>query len=333
MSVSDALRPYLGDLAHLTDTSSDGKNEYVHPALRNMGTVSIVLMRRFIGPAIFRSFEAEITSITLEDTGRTLIRAVPNKFKHRERANGLKILRRYSAGGAYPQNRHAVPDKKPINEVFDMNTMVFGDSVNRGNSVLPVKAAVSYSDGLSLVPYAAAVDKTFHNRASEDGTLFDAAAGKNSSNLFERHFILPGTLMVQVISTSGRTLPFEGLEHLMLSIGLSGSYGGQTSVTGVNVATHIVGIYASLIERPETSPYILAAQVEDHNVDSAIARLHKIVAPAHEVVIPHAEVEAWRTALIGELLSDAPRLRQSYMTSKVALGNLFTEWFTGSRAG
>ena len=71
------------------------------------------------------------------------------------------------------------------------------------------------------------------------GTLWDAEGKKNTENLFTRHFVLPGTLLIQVLTSNGRQLPPIGFDHLLLSLGLAGSYGGQTSVTGVNVRTHI----------------------------------------------------------------------------------------------
>jgi CRISPR-associated protein Csc2 len=151
MSLIDQLKPFLGDIAHLTDESSDGKTTYIHPKLRNLGSVSLVLIREIIAPTVFRNLEAEITDITVGD--RRFVRAVPNKFKHRERANGLKLLRHFGAGGSYPQNRHAMPDRDMPSSAFDLNSLVFGDSVNQGNKVLPVKAAALYSDGLSLEEY------------------------------------------------------------------------------------------------------------------------------------------------------------------------------------
>src|SRR3546814_13900165 len=120
------------------------------------------------------------------------------------------------------------PANAPLEEVFDLNSVVFGDSVIRGKPVLPVKAAVLYSDGLSLREYDASVGKTFHNRAIEDGTLYDAEKGENTNKLFDRHFIVPGTLLVQVISTHSRLLPPEGLDPLLPRTREPASSGRQT---------------------------------------------------------------------------------------------------------
>jgi CRISPR-associated protein Csc2 len=331
MSVIDQLKPFLGDIAHLTDESSDGKTTYIHPRLRNLGSVSLVLIREIIAPTVFRNLEAEITDIAVGD--HRLIRAVPNKFKHRERANGLKLLRHFGAGGSYPQNRHAMPDKDMPSSAFDLNSLVFGDSVNQGNKVLPVKAAALYSDGLSLQEYDICVDKTFHNRAAEDGTLFDAVTKANSTNLFERHFIKPGTILVQVVSTHGRLMPVEAFEHLLLSLGQGGAYGGQTSVTGINLRTHIAGIYASLVERPETSPYEIVKFLPSSPIGEAMTAIHQRLSSSHQLAIGHQEAEAWRRSLVDELVSGGERLKKSYANAHRAVGDLFDLWFTGKKAG
>jgi CRISPR-associated protein Csc2 len=326
MSVIDKLKPFLGDIADLTDESSDGNTAYIHPKLRNLGSVSLVLIREIIAPTVFRNLEAEITDIAVDN--RRFIRAVPNKFKHRERANGLKLLRHFGAGGLYPQNRHAMPDKDTPSSAFDLNSLVFGDSVNQGNKVLPVKAAVLYSDGLSLDEYDLCVDKTFHNRAAEDGTLFDAVAKANSTNLFERHFIKPRTLLVQVVSTHGRLLPVEAFEHLLLSLGQGGAYGGQTSVTGINLRTHIAGIYASLVERPETSPYEIVKFLPSSPIGEAITAIHQRLSLSHQLAIGHEAAEAWRGSLVEELVSGSERLKNSYAAAHRAVADLFDLWFT-----
>jgi len=213
------MHKYLGDLDHLTAESSDGtKDNYIHPALKNTGCISLVLIREIIAPAVFRNAEQEITDI--EFNGQSHVRAVANKFKYQERSRGLQILRAYGVGGRMPQNRTALKKNQNPSEAFDLNALVFGDSANQDNRVLPVKAAVNYSDALGLLPYHLCVDESFHNRAAEDGTLFDPVAKKNSDNLFSRHFVSPGVLMVQVLSCRGRLLPPEGLDHLLLTIAL-----------------------------------------------------------------------------------------------------------------
>lgn len=332
----EKLSPYLGNIDALTSMGHDGKAEYVHPALRQLGAVSVVLVREIVAPAVFRNLEAEMTEISFG--GMSFVRAVPNKFKFKERGRGLQLLRHFKAGGDYAQNRHVIPERKgsgkdalpfPPSEAFDMNAVVFGDSVNQGSRVLPIKASILYSDGLSLCDYGEAVGKTFHNRASEDGSLFNAATKQNSSNLFERHYVLPGTLFVQVLTTTGRTLPMEGFRHLMLSLGEGNAYGGQTSVTGVNVRNHLVGIYASRSERPETSPYVLASQVQGRDLEKVCGALHGLLAPAHEVCVGRQEAEEGRSALLRQLNGADPALEASYSEAHRKVGAMFDAWFTG----
>jgi CRISPR type I-D-associated protein Csc2 len=337
--IIDPLAPYLGSLDHLWDESSDGSNAYVHPKFQNLGSVSIVTLRESVAPLVVRGQEAEMTDlmVTREIDGvRTalkFVRATPNKFRHRDRAQGLKLLRHFGAGGRYPQNRHAIGDTDKLSDAFDMNCLVFGDSTNQGKKLYQVKGAVNYSDGLSLVPYEDAVAKTFHNRSHEGGVLFDPVGKQNSNNLFERHFVKPGTLFVQVVSTHGRMLPVEVFQHLMLSLGAAGTYGGQTSITGTNVRTHIVGIYASLVERAETAPLLIAERVKGDDVEHLSAEIHTMLKPVHEVSIDRRDAEAYRDGLIAELTSGSARLRESYQRAKGPVGELFGLWFTGKKVG
>jgi CRISPR-associated protein Csc2 len=186
------LDDYLPALDDLLEQSGGDNGAYFHPKRKNLGCVSLVLLREAIAPVVFRNAEQEITDIEFNE--ETYVRAVPNKFKYPERARALQILRSMKAGGRYPQNRTVIPKKGKPSDAFDLNTLVFGDSANFNSQVLPVRAAVNYSDGLSIRPKYFCVEETFHNRAAEDGSLRDAEDKKNSDNLFGRHFIRPGTL-------------------------------------------------------------------------------------------------------------------------------------------
>ena len=328
----ERLNNYLGDIAQLAKESRDGKNvPYIHPALKNLGCISIVLVREAIAPVIFRNAEAEITDIDIAQ--EVYVRAVPNKFKYGERNRGLQLLRAYKLGGNLPQNKTVLYKGQKPSAAFDLNTLVFGDSCNQENRVLPVKAAVNYSDALSLLPKPFCVDETFHNRAMEDGTLFDAEEKKNSDNLFTRHFVKPGTLMVQVLSTRGRLLPVLGLKHLLLSVGLAGVYGGQTSLTGVNIRTHIAGIYGGRFEQALTSPYELVKALSGNgedalkSTDTVISSLHSQLEPVHETALTGAEAHAWLADLLDRFQRDDVALRTEYTEGAGKVAALFDEWF------
>lgn len=327
------LSPYLANIDALTATTKTGEKEneaYIHPKLKNLGCISLVLIREAVAPVIFRNAEQEITDIEWLDD--LYVRAVPNKFKYIERGRGLQILRALGVGGRLAQNKTVLYKGQKPSAAFDLNTVVFGDSANQDNRVLPVRAAVNYSDALSLLPKDQCVDETFHNRAMEDGTLFDAESKKNSDNLFTRHFIKPGTLMVQVLSTRGQVLPEIGLKHLLLSVGMAGSYGGQTSVTGINIRTHVVGIYASKFEQAITSPYELLGALQKTETDASDlmvvkASLHEKLQEAHEISIQAAEVEAWQAELVNAFNQPGSELEQAYQQAQPKVAELFDQWF------
>lgn len=325
-----ALKPYLTTLEELIQESpAEKKGTYIHPKLKNLGAVSIVLIREAISPVTFRNAEQEITDIAIGDD--LYVRGVPNKFKYIEKGRGLQILRFFNAGGRLPQNKTVVGPKQKPSEAFDLNTLVFGDSSMQGSKVLPVKAAVNYSDALSVLPKDEAVDETFHNRAAEDGTLYDAENKKNSENLFSRHYIEPGSLMVQVLSTRGRLLPQEGLDHLLLSIGFAGAYGGQTSVTGTNIRTHFAGIYADKFEKAISSPYELVksiSKMDDVNrkeVESLKTAIHKMMEPEHELTFSAEETANYLNDLMARF--ESKELQSQYLEAGKQVGEFFDGWF------
>jgi CRISPR type I-D-associated protein Csc2 len=294
-----------------------------------------VLIREAIAPVVFRNSEEEITDIEINNLNDVYVRAVPNKFKYTERGRGLQILRALGVGGRLPQNKTVISKGQKPSDAFDLNTLVFGDSAMnpRNNAVLPVRAAVNYSDGLSLLPKHQCVDESFHISSMEDGTLFDAEEKKNSSNLFTRHFIKPNTLMLQVLSTRGKVLPEIGLKHLLLSVGMAGSYGGQTSVTGANIRTHVVGLYADKFEKSLSSPYELLTALSQNSdvdlmsVDSARNALHQLLSPQHKLSIEGKEIEQWQQQLVDEFNQEGSDLEQEYKKAAPKVGNLFDQWF------
>jgi hypothetical protein len=335
----DTITPFLGDIdAMLHEAQDDKGKRYVEPALRNLGTVAVPVLREVISPASFRNAETEITDI--EVAGRRHARAVANKFKYGERGRGLQILRFLGAGGTQAQNKTIFTKEERPSAHYDLNTLVFGDSANHDNRVLPVKAAAQYSDALSLQPYEEVVDATFHNRAAEDGTLFDAQSKKNSSNIFERSFLRPGALMLQTICFNGRTAPPEALDHLLLSIGMAGAYGGQTSVYGINVRNHVVGLYAGRLERAVASPYVALEALRDglaeagEEVDAlgavgVLERLDAIYAAAYGARVEASAVAARQDALRASLEAEDPALRGTYRSAHGKVGAFFDAWFDG----
>ncbi|MCY4672846.1 MAG: type I-D CRISPR-associated protein Csc2 [Bacteroidetes bacterium] len=324
----DKFRPYLNDHNLVEEVlASNGKNFYLMPSRRNAGHIAIVLIREITAPTVFRNAEQEVTDIKDLNQIRR-IRATPNKFKFGERGRGLLVLRAWNVGGRMPQNRTAVGKSMPIRDAFDLNTLVFGDSAMKGTKVLPVKAAVQYSDALSTLPYSECIGESFHHRGDETGTLWDAEKQKNTDNLFTRHFILPGTLLIQILTSNGCQLPAIGLEHLLLSIGLAGSYGGQTSVTGVNIKTHVVGLFGSRLEIPLSSPYSLLQKLSNtgsvnqitHEVCEEMSRHYRVCANTEEV-------NDFQQSLIRAFEQDSPTLKSRYVERSAAVADMFEQYF------
>ena len=328
----DTLKPFLNDIDSLLSTAQGKDRTYAQPALKNLGSITIFILREVISPASFRNADAEITDI--EVAGHRHVRAVANKFKFGERARGLQVLRFFDAGGSLAQNRTIFRKGEKPGDHFDLNTFTFGDSANSEKAVLPVKAAAQYSDALSLQDYGTAVDRTFHNRAAEDGTLFNAESKQASVNIFERHFVKPGTLLLQTISLNGRTAPQKVLDHLLLSIGLAGAYGGQTSIYGVNVRNHVVALGAGRFERDLASPYVMIEKLRDMGVDmdsvkAVQSAISNLVASAWPVTLPGSELHAHQQAMIAALEGDSEGMRAAYGASAAKLSAYFNAWFEG----
>lgn len=322
------IEPFLGRLDALTAIAQGAKGEYAMPALRNLGSVTIPMIREVIAPAAFRNEQPEITDI--EVCGVRRVRAVANKFKYGERQRGLQVLRFFGAGGACPQNRTELPKGGTAGAVFDLNTVVFGDSTDAAGKVLPVKASALYSDAVSLAPYADCVGKTFHNRSAEDSTLFDAETKKNSSNLFERHFLEPGTLLVQTVTFNGRTAPVEAIEHFLLCVGLAGAYGGQTSIYGINVRTHLAGIYGAPFEREISSPYVLVDALGRQDDPAAAAEaLAGLFSARFPASIAPSGARDLLNGLVERLESDDDGLRVRYLEGQRQIAAFFDAWFDG----
>ncbi len=329
----DKFKPYLND-SDLVEAvvAANGKDTYLMPARRNAGHVAVALIREITAPTVFRNAEEEVTDIE-DRAGVRRVRATPSKFKFGERGRGLLVLRAWNVGGRLPQNRTAVGDRMPVRDALDLNTLVFGDSAMWGTRVLPVKAAVQYSDALSTVPYRDAVGESFHHRGDETGTLWDAENKKNTENLFTRHFVLPGTFLVQVLTSNGRQLPPIGLDHLLLSLGLAGSYGGQTSVTGVNVRTRIAGVFASRLEAAISSPYeLLRALPESGSVEELASGIVQAMSGQYRTHVGTDEACGYQRKLVDAFERDDLELRGRYEEAAAKIADLFENYFTPRKA-
>ena len=60
------LKPYLGDIDALLHVTQEEKGNYAQPALKNLGSMTLVVLREVISPASFRNAESEITDIEVK---------------------------------------------------------------------------------------------------------------------------------------------------------------------------------------------------------------------------------------------------------------------------
>jgi hypothetical protein len=233
-----------------------------------------------------------------------------------------------------PQNKTQPHNaKQKPEEFYDLNTLVFGDSTVQGGRILSVKAGVNYSDAISVLPKELCVGETAHISAMESGTLYDDERQESSVNLFNRHFVLPGTLLVQVLSTRGRVLPHIGLDHLLLCLGVAGTYGGQTSITGTNIRTHLVGLYGDAFEQAQTSPYELLKtlpkepQALTQDVATLGKHLHEQLSAVHQLNMDASAITAYQHQLLDRFEQDFNGLKKDYQYAKGKLDEFFNGWF------
>jgi hypothetical protein len=73
-----SIAKYMGKLENMLETFSDGTNEYLAPARRQLGHVAIVLARTTIAPAIFRQQDPE--PLTTEVGDESYLRALASKL-------------------------------------------------------------------------------------------------------------------------------------------------------------------------------------------------------------------------------------------------------------
>jgi hypothetical protein len=310
---------------------------YDIPALPEAQCIVIPLVREAIAPILVRNNDAdEITDMVFEDAQGSRVnrvRIIASKTKGVERRRGAQILRAMGMGGWTAANKAAVPKGKKPGEVFDLNSLVFGDSgmIDEGGKkfVAPIHAAVLYSDAISVQPKREIIHSVFRQGGiAEDGGNFDAEGHQSSNNIFTTYAVNPGALFVQSLVLPGRRLTREGLDHLLLSIGLTGAYGGATAVTGTNLRTRCLGIYWGRLERAVNAPgEMLKAIGAARDAEGVVRALEQAFAAAYPHAIARETMEKALDALIGEFESGSPELLARYAAAKDQAAALFDAWF------
>lgn len=329
-SVADtSLKQVTCDLDKLVEEYTHGKKAYVAPRRKELGVITVPLIREIIAPAVFRQEDPEPLTATVN--GEEYVRAIANKFKYGERARMLQVLRKLGLGGMMPQNRSEIPANAATGDYFDACTYIFGDSAMKGTRALSVRAAATYSCALSTTPEGLCVDTTFHNRANEWGTLYDEIEKKNSDNLYDRIFVKPGTLLLQVITFTGKSIPAELLDMYLTVLSAPFMAGGQTSVYGVNVKNHVVGVFGGLFEQAINSPYELLTQVlanspeTVNNPDTLSEAVFKLMTDVYPTHINPIDIKELQEKLI-DIMSD-DKTPEGWETSKDKVAEYFTRYF------
>ena len=310
------------------------KDETTIPKLPEAQVIVIPLVREAVAPMLIRNNDVDdITDMPLAGKNRVLM--IASKTKGVERRNGARILRTLGVGGRFPTNKTYIREDN-IRDAYDLNTYVFGDSAKSaggGSAIYSVHSAVLYSDAVSVQSRAESVMDQFRQGGiSEDGGAFDVETKSASSNIFTTRYVIPGTLFVQTLVMTGRRMTATALDHLLLAIGLSGAYGGQTAVTGTNLRTHLAGIYWGRLERPVNAPKILLEQLgATRNAAEIRAGLETLFGQVYPGHCDSETLSGHLAGLVERFEQDDPELRQWYQAAKQQMADLFASWFVGNK--
>ncbi len=304
------------------------------PRLPQSQCIVLPLVRTSIAPMLIRNNDAELTT-DMYLAGMTRIRMIASKTKGVERRRGSQILRMLGIGGFAAANKAFKPKNKPMSTIFDLNTALFGDSAKgTEKAIYPVHAAVLYSDAISVEPVARQIDAIFRQGGVyEDGGTFDAENQGTSSNIFTTYSVKTGTRFVQTLVLTGNRVTREALDHLLLSIGVAGAYGGATAVTGTNLQTTVAGIYWGALERPINAPgQILPHLSSDSTTEDIVSSITDLFGQHYPQGISPADTSEYLTDLVDRLEHEDAALIRQYGHGAEQAAQLFDAWFTGNTA-
>ena len=315
------------------------KADFDIPILPEAQCIVIPVVREVVAPILIRNNDADMVT-DMRAAGKLRVRMIASKTKGVERRRGSQILRSIGLGGWTAANKAYIKRGASAGDIFDLNTFVFGDSANGdANAIYPVHAAVLYSDALSIQGLEEPiVDDVFRQGGiSEDSVSFDAQAQKTSSNIFTTRAVLPNTVFVQSMVMLGRRMTREALNHLLLAMGLAGSYGGATATTGTNIKTHLCGIYWGAFERSINAPQEMLLAINNveiqqpMDVAKVIAGLEQVFSDPEMGYRHHITAEQLRvyvSQLIEAFETDDNMLLDGYRNASEQMRELFDAWFT-----
>ncbi|OUD13072.1 hypothetical protein [Thioflexithrix psekupsensis] len=320
-----------------------GKDDFSIPRLPEAQCIVIPVVREVIAPILIRNNDTEsITDILA--AGQRRVRMIASKTKGVERRRADQILRILGTGGKMAANKGYIRKERQVGDVFDLSTYVFGYSANANlgggkDTICSVHSAVLYSDALSIQAISELTDNVFRQGGiSEEFVTFDAEDKTTSPKIFKTHAVLPPALLVQTLVMTGNRMTCEALNHLLLSIGLSGAYGGATATTGTNLKTHLCGIYWGKLERPVNAPEeILKAIGQPTTPHEAVEKIEQLMrdpeqgypfSAATEQLSSAAYLQNYVKELIHQFETDQPELKAAYQKAEAQMRELFNAWFT-----
>ncbi len=311
-----------------------GKEDFEIPRLPEAQCIVIPLVREVIAPILIRNNDTETITDILA-AGQRRVRMIASKTKGVERRRGDQILRALNMGGKMAANKGYIRKDQRIGEVFDLNTYVFGYSANADiggkATICSVHSAVLYSDALSVQAVSKVADEVFRQGGiSEEFVTFDAQDKSTSSKIFTTRAVLPPALFVQTLVMTGNRMTREALDHLLLSIGMAGAYGGATATTGTNLKTHWCGVYWGKLERPINAPEEILRKIGDttdaKTIVSEIAMLMQNK-EGYPEKIPANDLQIYVDNLVQAFEENSTELNTRYAQAKTQMSHLFDAWF------
>lgn len=333
----DSLFGHLAQEVRTTYTLEE--KDFDIPALPEAQCIVIPIVRETVAPMLIRNNDADMVT-DIHAAGKLRVRMIASKTKGVEKRRGNQILRSLGLGGRTAANKAYIRSGESAGTVFDLNTFVFGDSANgAAKAIYPVHAAVLYSDALSIQNLEQPIiDDVFRQGGiSEEYVSFDAQTQKTSANIFTTRAVLPNVLFVQSLVMIGRRITREAFDHLLLSIGLAGSYGGATATTGTNLKTHLCGVYWGAFERSINAPQemLQALQTLENeqslDVQQVITHLEQGFSHPETGYRHHIAAEPLRqyvAHLIEAFETDDKALLDGYQKASEQMRELFDAWFT-----
>jgi hypothetical protein len=114
---------------------------------------------------------------------------------------------------------------------------------------------------------------------------------------------------------------------------MAGAYGGQTSVYGINVRNHIVGLYAGRFERDVASPYVaveaVRAGIDGLGALEVVAALDRLYSSAYAIRVDADAVAEHQAKLRAGVEAEDETLQSVYQATHRKVGAFFDAWFDG----